>query len=436
MTESIKLLYVILNNRQLKIFQLFVKSDKLSSIDMGSISSKAHSVPCTPNKTLGTPQLTRSKGMSDLPQLDTVDQLLDPRSPNIDRTPLSAILASDRRPKQLMDTALHTPNNIMRRRLLRDLGYKYTEKELVLLDPRSPTMFIPRTPIILAETNNTDIMNNSMDFVDAANSSNLSNSFEFTECIEDLSVRQFCEKITNITLDDSDGEAFDTEPLTIRREYLETNFDLIELIEEINEGNDDDDEEEKEERKSSKPILHDAPIELHDSQKDELPINAEPQLNTSILSVIEPVFSSTPTTVTTIETPVKKTTATEAKLPNRIYEDIENDEEGVVNGKCIPDNHIAMTPVQKFQKKDGERVRTPLSVINRRTKSAENIPVKQSRIRGIDENNKFATLTSDNFIAKENQNQVTPKTSLIPVRVPLSNKNTMTKIPLIKRREF
>lgn len=394
---------------------------------MGTTSSKAHSVPSTPNKTIGgLTALTRSEGIADLPQLDNIDPMLDPRSPNIERTPLAVIFGTDRRIKKLVnnvcdESGLHTPSNMMRRRLLRDLGHNYTEKELNLLDPRSPSTFIPRTPIVLSESQKERHSESSTAAAD------VSNSFEYTECLEDASCRNFSEKISNITLDDVDNQTNDKELSGKERErkYLETNFDIIE--EPVNDVAENEDPRSPSLNLYRTPIV--LPALLNHNATNQNASDSNVNMDNSLLDIIEPVFSSTPTTVATIDTPKKKLNQIENKQKNLIYED-EHDGHIEDNILKIQDDFILMTPVQKFNQKDGEkRVRTPLSVINRRTKSAENLSTKQSRIRPMDEN-------TNNFNNKKSQNENTPKTSMIPMRVPLSNKNSISKIPMLKRREL
>lgn len=408
---------------------------------MGNISSRSHSVPSTPNKSLGAKALTRSEGISNLPQLNAIDPL-DPRSPNIDRTPMTVVMATERRIKQILQSSAEdndatptTPANTMRRRLLRDLGYNYSEKELNLLDPRSPSAFIPRTPIALAAA---DDEGDSLNEAKAVSDADTSQSFEYTECIEDASCRYFSEKISNITLDGWDGEeaSGDTNvPHDKRKKYLETNFDVNEAIAEAA-------EEEELDPRSPSLNVHRTPIvlanmpDMPDMPKAIVEIenvvtseDADENIDNSLLDIIEPAFSSTPTSVTAIATPSRKANAIETKQKNLIYEDDINEN----NVKKAADEFIPMTPVQKFQQRDGEkRVRTPLSVINRRTKSAENLSTKQSRIRAVDENNK---LQENNLIGKKNANENTPKSSMIPLRMPLSQRNSVSKIPQLKRRE-
>lgn len=394
---------------------------------MGSISSKPHSVPSTPIKSLGPIALTRSEGIADLPLIDQIDPLLDPRSPNIERTPISTVLSIQQRLKNSVATTTmddaQTPNNFMQRKLLRDLGYNYSVKELNMLDPRSPSLFIPRTPLDFKKVQD-----------DGAVAADLTNSFEYNECIEEASCRNFNEKISNITLDDSNEElpADGAEDVSeIRRKYLETNFDVVEPKSKSEENDDP---------RSPSLNVYRTPIVLSGVPKGTIPKQISPDNMENFLldinEINEPVFSSTPTTtIASTETPTKRTCAIAKKQKNLVYED-EIDGDIIVCADTIKtksqDDIILMTPMQKFNQKDGDgRVRTPLSVVNRRSKSAENlITSKQLRFRAMGENNQL------NQKYKINEDENTPKSSMIPMRMPLSNRNSVSKIPIIKRREY
>lgn len=403
---------------------------------MGSISSKPHSVPSTPLKSFGPTALTRSEGITDLPQIDQIDPLLDPRSPNIERTPISTVMTIQQRLKNSVATTTmddaQTPTNFMQRKLLRDLGHSYSVKELNMLDPRSPSLFIPRTPLDFKKVPE-----------DGPRPASLANSFEYNECIEEASCRNFNEKISNITLDDSNDElpADGAEDVSeIRRKYLETNFDVAEPKSTSDENDDP---------RSPSLNVYRTPIVLSGVPKVTIPKQISPDTADNmedflhdINEINEPVFSSTPTTtIASIETPTKRTCAIEKKQKNLVYED-EIDEEIIVCADTITtksqDDIILMTPMQKFNQKDGDgRVRTPLSVINRRSKSAENlITSKQLRFRTMGENNQLTVNAVANQKYKINQDENTPKSSMIPMRMPLSNRNSVSKIPIVKRREY
>lgn len=426
---------------------------------MGNLSSKAQSMPSTPNKSFGATALTRSEGTTDLP---AIDPLLDPRSPNIDRTPLAVVLATERRIRQIIHTSVignvngdaepTTPANTMRRRLLRDLGYNYREKEMNLLDPRSPSAMIPRTPIAFAAGTS----KNDNEIAAAIDDANTSQSFEYTECIEDASCRHFNEKISNITLDGYSGEVPEDgnndSSMIKRKQYLETNFDVTEAIPETLP------EVEENEADPRSPSLNvqrtpmvfaantatdtavaGAVVDDAETAADNDVAAIDNIMDNSMLDIVGPAFSSTPTaTMVAIATPLrhKSNAIIITKQKNLIYED-ETDAVHSLDklAKKSVEEFIPMTPVQKFHQRDGDkRVRTPLSVINRRTKSAENLSSKHSRIRAIDENHKM----NENInlsIRKHSNENTTPKSSMIPLRMPLSQRNSVSKIPQLKRRE-
>lgn len=113
--------------------------------------------------------------------IDMDNILLDPRSPDVNRTPLTSILAS--RVKSIEETP-YTPTKYVRETSLN------VSKEKKFLDPRSPSQFIPRTPLNL-----------SLDG-DKIEHSSGQYSLEYSGCIEEASCRNFNERLANITFDD------------------------------------------------------------------------------------------------------------------------------------------------------------------------------------------------------------------------------------------
>ncbi|XP_031632153.1 uncharacterized protein LOC116346319 [Contarinia nasturtii] len=107
--------------------------------------------------------------------------LIDPRSPDVNRTPLVSILG--------MKSIEQTPTT--RKTSLN------TSNERKLLDPRSPSKFIPRTPLATS-LDGTGIENSIGKY-----------SLEYSGYIEEASCRNFNERLANITFDDSYTEAND-----------------------------------------------------------------------------------------------------------------------------------------------------------------------------------------------------------------------------------
>lgn len=96
--------------------------------------------------------------------------LLDPRSPDANRTPLT------KKCHQLNYEQMQvTPRS--------------NSKEMKFLDPRSPSQFIPRTPLHMSMDN--DRSNHETD-----------SPLEYSGCIEEASCRNFNERLANITFDD------------------------------------------------------------------------------------------------------------------------------------------------------------------------------------------------------------------------------------------
>lgn len=112
------------------------------------------------------------------------DILLDPRSPDVNRTPLTGILGNRLKDRQNADG--NSTMQYLHKRLL-----NVSAKEMKLLDPRSPSKFIPRTPL-----------NMSLDGEFVENSVN-QYSHEYSGCIEEASCRNFNERLANMTFDDS-----------------------------------------------------------------------------------------------------------------------------------------------------------------------------------------------------------------------------------------
>lgn len=142
-------------------------------------------------------------------------QSLDPRSPNIPRTPMN-MLGSRNSPKitkvqdltsidQISSQRGPAENNILKNRLLRDLGYAN------LNDPRSPSQQINRTPISLKVPQYSDDSIGEENFV------------SFSE--------ESWNEISDIPNDDGEYNEQESNmlPQSSKNSYLETHFDLTEL---------------------------------------------------------------------------------------------------------------------------------------------------------------------------------------------------------------
>lgn len=91
-----------------------------------------------------------------------------------------------------------------------------------------------------------------------------------------------------------------------------------------------------------------------------------------------------------------------------------------------------MTPIRKFIKKETSAVkpRTPLGVLNRRSKSAESLSQKQSRIQQNVAGNKVKIYSNENQEFDEN---FTPKSKNIMNKNQTTNKRSQSRIPIFKK---
>lgn len=423
---------------------------------MGNGSSKTQSARSSPSKPIEIKCKNIERGVAiattddDLYTLP-LDVLSDPRSPHIARTPLAKVVSHRLIEKPLrIELNAHTPTNILRKRILRDIGLNYTPKEINLLDPRSPSLFIPRTPLQLS----------SDDGFGGEHSRGTSKiiSLEYSGFIEEASCRNFNEKLANITLDDTDYEdASDSlakddefregELAEIRRKYLETNFDFV--------GDEIKFLHEQDPRSPSENICRTPFV---------LPLNAKSlsQSNVSGIDNVSPIvtgttndddgnddghenriiekyalqmFSSTPTVHLKVGNGgVVKTKNLEKMMKTRIYEDEpEEADNTVASAKSI---EILMTPLKKFGRTNAndDKPRTPLSIVNRRTKSAESLAQRQSRLRvGDKENAKNTRLNAivDENIGIEKQTPRRPAPNMNKNQ--LSVRSSCSKIPIFKK---
>lgn len=301
------------------------------------------------------------------PEMKFMDHvLLDPRSPDVNRTPLASILSNRMKKRQNVEQAPVTPVNL-RKQLL-----NYSAKELKLLDPRSPSQFIPRTPL-------------NMSF-DGGNLEQNSNqySLDYTGDIEEASCRNFNERLANITFDDLDADSDNISKIAV--------YSKLDVIADISITNPTDSEDEQnspeadEEQRSHTPI--DRP---NDNQMDMDDENISP--------VVDPVsnnkrnavsaFSSTPISQSTNQLKsllLKKHTKKTNKM--EIFED-----------EMMNNTSNTVTPSKRLAKiNEIENPRTPFgSLLNRRSKSVENLSQQQIGLKEITRLN------------KDNNENVTPK---------------------------
>lgn len=371
----------------------------------------------------------------DTPPLDV---LLDPRSPHVARTPLAEILPQRLSEKPLRnELKANTPTNILRKRIMRDIGFNYTSKELNLLDPRSPSQFIPRTPLNLWSPD---------DFI-GENSRGTSKviSLEYSGFIEEASCRNFNEKLANITLDDADydftpdspakdDEFRDGELAKIRRKYLETNFDFVGDEIKFHQV------AELDPRSPSENIIR-TPFAL--PSKPTTDVSAIDSISPIITAASGdgdekdkytlPMFSSTPTAQQTSgdrDAAVVKAKNLGKIIKTRIYEDEPETEN--ISSRSI---EAFLTPLKKFTKAnaDDDKPRTPLSIVNRRTKSAESLAQRQSRLRINNENAKNSCLTARTVENAGNENHTPRRPGLNVNRNQLSVRSSCSKIPIFKK---
>lgn len=414
---------------------------------MGNRPSKTNGGSSTPRKAteLKIRQIEHdfvSSNIDDGPHDDDtppINILLDPRSPNITRTPLFRFF-SHRVTQTPFQAEVNecTPSNVLRKRLLRDIGLN-TSKETNLLDPRSPSQFIPRTPLHFAPN----------DTLDAENSRGSSKviSLEYSGYIEEASCRNFNAKLSNITLDDTDYEdvndslVIDGELAEIRRKYMETNFDFV--------GDEIKFRQEEDPRSPSESICR-TPFVLASkakslSQSDMSGMeNVSPIVTANAIvddggvatekkANIYALFSSTPTVPQTIGTNVVKVKNLEKIIKTRIYEDEPETENAVASSKSI---EILTTPLKRFVKPNvnDEKPRTPLSIVNRRSKSAESLAHRHSRLRPVDQENIKCSRPNAQTDENTGHENVTPRRPAFNVNQNhLSARTGSSKIPIFKR---
>lgn len=306
-------------------------------------------------------------------------KVLDPRSPNIYRTPLShnvisaspsgAQMNSIPITKQLNLTTHDSilsrpaPKGLLKAMLLRDLDQN------AMLDPRSPTQFINRTPLNLKSTQSTTTIDESFNCSLFEDNDAQDNSYTATSSSDDASPPTDQFQLT-ATIE----ESFHAIALTEPKEFLETNFDTSDPVESI----------------ACDPRSPSLNVE-----RTPLVLKSEPVILSD--SIFE--ADSEPHNVTIIEeTPV---TALKAATNHLIYED-------------VAETEIFNTPKGTSAKKAVPKVRTPLGCLGNMVSQV---------------NNTRAPKHPCLFIEEQQQLAITPK---IHKTKRLSNHTNSSKIPIFK----
>lgn len=385
---------------------------------MGNITSKTTTVTTTPVK-LDVAKFTKNPHNSDHDEIALQRMLLDPRSPDVNRTPLPGNVTNRFLQRvhnedaaittvntTVTNDVMKTPVNAFRNRLL-----NLTSNESKLLDPRSPSQFIPRTPITASMLD------------DSKNISTTHFSLEYAGVMEEASCRNFNERLANLTLDDSDAET-EAKPKTklqkIHEEYSAEVPTLAETnINDVTQENIAPNGANTSDPRSPSGSIPRTPLLLSTTTPTMLvvkmqEINADDDKNISpIVSdmaeekvKVSSTFSSTPI--------VPAASARKTKLLKRNglrRADIFEDDEETVDDKERPANMDALshnkslealiTPAKRAMKNQGiEKPRTPLGVLNRRSRSFENLSVAVNKMTAPTAANVFkAKLNNENMFA-------------------------------------
>lgn len=310
------------------------------------------------------------------PQNKTV---LDPRSPNIFRTPLNHNDASVS-PSGIQMNAIPitkqlnlttddsillrpAPKGLLKAMLLRDLDQN------AMLDPRSPTSFITRTPLNLKSTQTTTIDDESFN-CSLVEDNPQDTSYTATSSTEDASIPTDTIQLTTATIEESLNAIVLTEP----KEFLETNFDTSDPIE---------------------TIACDPRSPSLNVERTPLVLKSEPDMSDSIFEK-----TSESENVTIIEqTPVTTFKVTTNHL---IYED-------------VAETEIFSTPKRTSANKVVPKVRTPLGCLGNMVSQANNTRAPKHPSLFIEEQQQLAHVTPKNQKSFPNRLSNTANSSKIPV---------------------
>lgn len=307
--------------------------------------------------------------------------VLDPRSPNIYRTPLNHNEASAspsgtqmnaiQITKQLNlttdDSILLRPaaKGLLKAMLLRDLDQN------AMLDPRSPTQFINRTPMNLKSTQSTTTVDESFDCSLVEDNAHDS-SYTATSTCEDASL-----PTDKLQLTANIEESFNAIALTEPKEFLETNFDTTDSVESI----------------------------ACDPRSPSMNVERTPLVLKSETAVSDSTFenNSEPENVTIVEeSPVSMLKLT----TNLIYED-------------VAETEIFSTPKRTSANKAVPKVRTPLGCLGNMVSQANNTRAPKHPSLFIEEQHQLAHTPMQKSLAKR-----------------LSNNVNSSKIPIFKTNAF
>lgn len=323
---------------------------------MGSNGSKTHS------SVTATAEFTTQRTVK--PEFKFTDNvLLDPRSPDVNRTPLASILNNRLNKRQNIEPV--TPVNL-RKQLL-----NYSAKELKLLDPRSPSQFIPRTPLNMS-FNSEHLERSQQQY-----------SLEYSGDIEEASCRNFNERLANITFDDLQNEAEQISKM-LTANKLETIEDIS-----IQNATSNEDERQLSDAECDEQRSH-TPID--DQSKNAMDIDGE-----NISPVIDPTSTNTRNAPSTFSsTPISTQTNQLKSLLQKKHAKKSGKTEIFTDNS--PNNGLELeTPPKRLAKiTEIEKPRTPFGcLLNRRSKSFENLSqqsfgLKESA-RSIHVNNENAT---------------------------------------------
>lgn len=326
---------------------------------MGSNSSKTHSAAAATTPT-STMDLSLSKH-TEQPN-GIANNLLDPRSPDVNRTPIILNNRLTKRPaiQQTPVTPVH-----LRKTLL-----NYSAKDMKFLDPRSPSQFIPRTPLNMSfDAENIDTSNQQF-------------SLEYSGDIEEASCRNFNERLSNITFDDL---------LRENENGLKSSDSKLERIEDVSITN-----------------AMDGVMEQHDGDADEEDRNQTPNesMNQPNNNAIHMDDENISPVVAASNSNVKRNTASAASSTPILTSTnqlksmlLKNHNRKIANKTEIFTDNIEMTTPTKRLAKINEvddKPRTPFGcLLNRRSKSVENLSQQsfglKENVRALGSNNENST---------------------------------------------
>lgn len=336
---------------------------------MGSCSSKTQ-VGETPIKPNIEPKIREDDNL-----IMDANVLMDPRSPDIHRTPLTDILGNRLNYRDRVALLPHTPINSLRSKL-----FDCSLNDQKFLDPRSPSQFIPRTPLNLSFDDTSKLDGNTALY-----------SIEYNGNIEDESCRNFYERLANITFDDAENDADNaskSRKIALHEICEEDQFEVNSISEQ---------EIQNLSTMASKTIQQETPVlkmpivskikftdDLGDDEKIISPIVTNAVSTNKTINASSSAFSSTPIVANNgqlkkilMKSHLKKVNKTE------IFEDDEVDDcrsNTIFDGNRSEDE-ILSTPGKRLNRDGGGNTpRTPLSVLNRRSKSVETLSQRQSRL--------------------------------------------------------